>query len=252
MADDDEEPRRRWWQRLLSGPAFVITGLVAALIGLAAPFVFNAVRDAARPPLLAWASSDGGAVGDLSFALPEQLPEQRLGEIGTPYDFFAGGATKVGVQGSTVTVEGAQSRDIVITNMRAKILSRGPNVTGTLFCAGQQGDVPADNIGFDLDEVRPVARELRDDQLGAPFFAGKAKQLTDGETAVFQIEARAAAAHYRWELEIDLVVDGRPQTIGVHPPGGPFEITGTGPGSSAVYRWRGNSWSPDGPGRSCG
>ncbi|MGP4015638.1 hypothetical protein [Saccharopolyspora sp. 5N708] len=243
-----EQPQRRWWQRLLSGPAFVITALVAALAGVVAPLVWNAARDVSRPPVLVWASSDGGRVGDLNFASPEVL---SAADPATPYEFFegTGRGTKAGVQGSTVTIEGARSRDIVITNMRARVLSREPNITGTLFCAGQQGDLPADLIGFDLDEPRPTARVLDGDRLGEPFFAAKAKQLADGETAVFQIESRATGGHYRWVLEIDMVIDGKPQTHDVQPTSGPFEITGLGSQYGAVFRWDGHGWAP-GPSRS--
>ncbi|SDW16322.1 hypothetical protein SAMN05216215_1001335 [Saccharopolyspora shandongensis] len=242
-------PRRRWWQRLLRGPAFVVVALVGALAGVAAPMLWNAARDVSRPPVLVWASSDGGPVDDRSYALPDVADPA---EIGTPAEFLADSpalrrAVKAGVHGTTVTIEGARSRDVVITNMRARILSREPNVAGTLLCSTPQGDLPAKRIGFDLDEFRPVARVLDGRRLGEPYFTGQAQQLADGETVVFQVESRADDGHYRWVIDVDLVIDGQPQTYTAKPDTGEFEMTGFSPRYGAVFAARGmQSWSfPD-------
>ncbi|MGW3469332.1 hypothetical protein ACWDKQ_12855 [Saccharopolyspora sp. NPDC000995] len=255
-------PRRRWWQRLLRGPAFVVVGLVAALTGIAAPALWNAARDASRPPVLVWASSDGGQLDDHSYALPEVVPRQQAAEIGAPEQFLSDSpalrrSVKVGVHGTTVTIEGARSRDVVITNMHARILSREPNIDGTLFCIPPQGGLPAEKIGFDLDEFHPLARVLDGGKLGGPYFADQAQQLADGETVVFQVESRAARGHYRWVIDVDLVIDGKPQTYTAKPADGEFEMSGVSDHYGSVFNWSGrDGWSfPDpaqNPAGSCG
>jgi hypothetical protein len=223
----------------------VVVALVGALAGVVAPVLWNAVRDISRPPVLVWASSDGGQVADRSYALPEVIEPQRSAEIGTPEEFLTDSAAlrrsaKVGVHGTTVTIEGARSRDVVITNMRARILSREPNISGTLFCIRPQGDISADRVGFDLDEFRPSARVLDGRQLGGSYFADRAVQLADGETVVFQVESRAAKGHYRWVIDVDMVIDGKAQTYTAKPADGEFEISGLSPQYGSVFNWSGN------------
>jgi hypothetical protein len=240
---EEGTPRRRWWQRLLSGPTFIVAAVVTALAGVAAPVIWNVAQDGFRPPVLVWAGPYGSAVGDNSKALPEVVEAARATEIGSDAESdMMRRSVAVGVHGATVTIEGARSRDVVITNMRARILSRGPNFAGTLFSDPPQGGVAAEQIGFDLDESQPVARKLDGGKFGEPYFAGQAIQLADGEIVVFKVQTHAADGHYRWVIDIDMVVDGEPQTHTVQPAEGAFEVTGRSPRYGSEFHRNDGRW----------
>lgn len=236
ISAEKDAPKQSWWQRLLSGPTFVAVALITALAGVAAPGMWNIVRDAFRPPVLVWVGPYGGPVGNNSSALPEVVDPAQVNP-----DLLRRSAP-VGVHGTTVTVEGAQARQVLITNMRARILSRGPNFTGTLLNDPPQGSVSAEQIIFNLDESSPVARHPEAAHHGAPYFAEKATQLTDGELAIFKIQTRSQRFQYRWVIDIDMVVDGKPQTYTAKPEGRPFEMTGSGHQYGVTFERNGDHW----------
>lgn len=228
--------RKKWWQYLLSGWTFLVVGLATALIGLAAPPLYNMVRDLTRGPVLVWAGPYG-PVGDNSVALPEVIDPVGVAGI----DGKLSGGVQIGVQGTTVTVEGARARDVAITDIRPRILSREPNLAGTRLNDPPQGGLAPEQIGFNLDDPHPVARKLDDGKLGTSFFADTAFQLADGEIVLFKVQTFATKAHYRWVLDIDMVIDGKRQVYTVKPDGrDAFDVTGPSPRYGAEFRRNGS------------
>ncbi|RKT86672.1 hypothetical protein SAMN05421805_10917 [Saccharopolyspora antimicrobica] len=252
---DSKRPSR--WRFVLTKTGFVVSALVVAVAGVAGPFAWNAVRDLTRPPLLVSAVVNNETVDDYSYAFEAVIPPERVAELGFVGDYpgtgpGVPGATKFEKLGTLVTVEGASSRNVVITDMRARILDKGPVLTGTVACVGPQGGGPTIRVGIDLDELNPTARVLDSGKFGARYFLDNAITLADGETVVFQVEARAAQARYRWVLELDAVIDGRPQTIEVQPEDGPYELTGAADGYDSVFEWSGSDYFSPVPGARTG
>ncbi|SDW16255.1 hypothetical protein SAMN05216215_1001333 [Saccharopolyspora shandongensis] len=229
---------------LMTKTGLVISALVVALAGVAAPWLWNSVRDITRPPLLVSAEVDNTTVGDYSHAFAAVIPPERVAELGPVGDYPSGGppalgAVKLEQLGTKITVEGASSRNVVITDMRARILAREPNLSGTIACIRAEGGGPTIRVGIDLDELDPTARVIEGRELGERYFADNAITLADGETVVFQVEVRAGKAHYTWVLELDVVIDGKAQTIEVRPRDGPYEITGRADRYRSAFSWAG-------------
>ncbi|MDA3649363.1 hypothetical protein LZ318_39860 [Saccharopolyspora indica] len=238
----DSAPRPSWWRFALSKTGIAIGALVVAIAGVAGPFTWNAVRDLFRPPLLVTAVVENTAAQDYSYAFGEVIPPERVAELGDLGDYPAAGprvpgATKLNELGTRITVEGASSRNVVITDMRVRVLDRGPNVAGTAACVGPQGDVSTIRVGFDLDEPNPIARTVEGREWGGSYFLDNAIALADGEAVVFQVAARAEKAHYTWVLELAVVIDGEPGTIEVRPEDGPYQLTGAAESYGSVFHW---------------
>lgn len=238
----DDGGRPSVWKSVFGSGKFLVSTVVVAV---AAPWLWNNVRDFSRPPVLTTVTDDGGQVEDHSYALPEVITPDRLHELPPPKEFFADSpslpprAVKAGVLGSTITIEGSTSHDVVITDMRAEVLDEEPNVSGTYLHAPPQGGEPVLVFGFDLDEPDRPARVLEEGRLRTRYFADNAITLTDGEAVVIQLQAYAERAHYTWAIRMDLVIDGEPRSVLVQQESGPFEITGRNERYGAEYHWAG-------------
>ncbi|MBP2472348.1 hypothetical protein JOF53_001220 [Crossiella equi] len=220
---------------------FLITTVVVAVVAVAAPWIWNSTRDIVRPPVLTTATRDDAQDRDTSYAMAAAVPPERQHELPSsdayrarsPHALSTG--VKVGVLSSTVTIEGATSRNVVITNLRAEVVKEEPNLSGTLLSIPSAGNQSNLVLGFNLDEQDRSARTIKDGQLRGRYFEENSITLADGEAVVMRIEAHAKKAHYTWALQADLVIDGTPQSVRIQPPDGPFHLTGTSDRYGAVY-----------------
>src|SRR5262249_36343828 len=97
------------------------------------------------------------------------------------------------------------------------------------------GEAMFRSIEIDLDAKTPRAK-YQDDQKTFGF------TVQPGETETFNIVAKTARGHYRWVIELDLVVAGDQRTIEISGPGGPFETTAMQSTTSWQWDYEG-SWS---------
>lgn len=218
----------------------MFSAVVLAIAGFAASSLWTLVKDKLQEPVTVLLGREGAGSDDHSFVIADVVPPQQVRSLGEPDDLFRDSAlrrraTKVGVSGTKLTIEGANSHTVVITEIHAKILRRDPLVTGTLLSAPPQGIERLVRIGFDLDQPDPIARVSTQGELGEPYFASNAVTLKDHETATFQIDAHAAKATYTWAVQVDLVVDGRAESRTVQSPDGPLRLAGSATRYGAIY-----------------
>jgi hypothetical protein len=225
----------------LSKTGGVVLAAVLAIAGFAASSLWTFAKDKTQEPVTVVLGREGGAA-DHSYALPEVIPEAEGGRLGQPQELFSDSplrrrATKVLSLGAKLTVEGANSHTVVITDVRARILNREPVVGGTLLSAPPQGVETVIKLGFDLDQQVPTARVVKGGEFGDPYFENNTVTLKDHEVVTFMVDARAAKAAYTWNIEVDLVVDGQAMTRSVAGPDGPFKLTGAPARYGAAYQF---------------
>jgi hypothetical protein len=131
-----------------------------------------------------------------------------------------------------MTLDDVSRYSVTVVSMRARILQRSPDATGILVQLGGQGAVSVGEAGIDLDSAAPYAEEVGDSGrlTGASYFASQVVQIDPAAQYTIDLTVTASKADYLFELELDLVVDGRPETWDYRGPGGkPFQVTGRAP-----------------------
>jgi hypothetical protein len=147
-----------------------------------------------------------------------------------------------------VVVQGKVPDAVLISAMRVKVLHRGPPLTGIPVVCETQGEAQIRAVSIDLDATPP--RVIYD--AGAKPFAFT---ISNGETETFNILASTRRAHYRWTLELDVIVNGTKRTIEVRDKGGPFETSADS--SRGYWSWDYQDtwilgWNPERAGRPAG
>jgi hypothetical protein len=139
-------------------------------------------------------------------------------------------------------VQGKVADPVLISAMRVKILERLPRVTGVHVECPPAAEAQIRAVAIDLDAIPPhVTYQSGSDR---PF----GFTVQEGETETFNMVASARRAHYRWLLELDLVVSGKKRTIQVSDGGRPFETTSTTGRAWWEWNYR-DAWSLSTPGR---
>jgi hypothetical protein len=147
-------------------------------------------------------------------------------------------SVKVGEQAIKVVAEGTRSDSVIITDMRVAVLGTSPAQGGTLISYGTEGTTNV-QIGFDLASPRTDARTLGDTgKLGDRYFRRQSEPLKPGKPVVFAISVFPGPYTYTWELEVNVVIDGRPQVRKVRGPDQqPFKVTGYTCRYSEIYEF---------------
>jgi hypothetical protein len=244
---------RRWLQR----PAtWVITVSLAALIGAIAqwlPSRYGPIvedRLSGEAPLHVLAHYERQADQGVTWAIPQQLevssPEAPLDFASSGIEAFdrwvtSNGGIDVGVSHIKLVVTGRRNQPVVITGMNAHVLRRAEPLRKTLFWGASEGSADTINVGFNLDEVNPIARRVAEDleSLAEPYFANHAVTVAKGEQLVFNIVARTDRCDCLWEIVLNMVVDGKAITMTVRDTTEPFRVTAFAPEFSmyeAIYR----------------
>lgn len=155
------------------------------------------------------------------------------------------GAVDVEVVREALVLEGGTHRELSIVDMHAKILRREPALRGAEILCQSAGAVGAIGVVFNLDEARPVARELTQPeslQPGGPYFAhGNIVRLAKGEIQPFELIGLSSRDFVEWEVEAEVIVDGKTQTITINNDGEPFRVSGRPPartGYERYYEWQ--------------
>jgi hypothetical protein len=155
------------------------------------------------------------------------------------------GAVDVGHVKEALVLEGGTRRDLSIVAMRARILKREPALRGAEISCESAGAAQAIGVIFNLDEERPVARELVDRfslEPGAPYFEqGNIVRLTKGEIQPFLLIGVTSRDYVEWEVEADVIIDEQTETITINNDGEPFKVTGPArkkAGYGRYYEWQ--------------
>jgi hypothetical protein len=142
----------------------------------------------------------------------------------------AAGATDYYKVTERLVLEGGTRRDVSIVDMRAKVLTRETPLRGAKISCGSAGAVGGIGILFKLDEPHPVALKLTDGAAlttAGPYFAnGNIINLTKGETQGFEIVGQSTSSYVEWQIDADVVIDGKSKTITINNDGQPFRVTG--------------------------
>jgi hypothetical protein len=135
-----------------------------------------------------------------------------------------------------IVVIGRHSSPVIITGMRAHILSRRPPLSGTLVWGPPEGVEENIQLGFDLDASNPIARRLDARyKLADPYFSRKHISLKRDEQAVFQVQAFAKKCYCEWEIVVEAYVEGKEQNFVVKDGIRPFRATATTSSYGTIY-----------------
>jgi hypothetical protein len=142
-----------------------------------------------------------------------------------------------------LVIEGGTRRDVSIVDMHAKVIRREPGLSGSSISCQSAGDMQAIGVGFNLDEEHPVARKLTGDfyRFAGPYFQGNIVRLVKGEVQPFAAVGASSHDYVEWEIEADVIVDGKSRTVTINDHGKPFRVTGPvrkGGRYKRYYEWQ--------------
>lgn len=253
MTDGEEKPKSARWQRWLTIPNLILTTLVTTVVTVGASWAVNQylTRTVAGEPVKVFVETDPARMSGVSASGRPAIIPSDVQTHGTPGQGCAGFHSWVvdnhGVDaGSTVlqfTAQSASDKAVLIQSVQVKIIETSPSMSGIAVTCPSAGNAQIHAISIDLDATTPTAVFTST----APD-AANAFNLAKGETESFVVKATAAKATYRWNLKLNLVVDGQPKSIDV---GGTAGFTTTvGPAPDEAWEWdygEKNEWNHYGP-----
>lgn len=138
-----------------------------------------------------------------------------------------------------------RNQQINIIGIEPEIVARTAPWSGTLFSAPPQAGSPTMNMMFDMDRVRPQARDAVYDDAsatikpGKPFFAQRTITLRDGKQQVVLVRAHTERHYVSFRLRVTYMLGDDPKTLTVDDDGRPFELTASSDdasGTGSQYR----------------
>lgn len=123
-----------------------------------------------------------------------------------------------------LTVQGPTDAQVIITGIRAKVLSREPAAEGTHVRVGCGGEAEYRHVDIDLDKEVPVVSPA-EGGAGKPLRTPYEVSSQDAE--IFAINAHTSQYDVEWVLEVDWASMGRTGTLTVPEQDGPLHITGS-------------------------
>ena len=138
----------------------------------------------------------------------------------------------VGSTDVRLVVQGNADSTIVVTDIRANLLSNREVVSGSRVDESSAGVFPIQPAAVVLDSPNLSIRSCTNKgeyaencDLGPSYFQQNSVSLSQGEVTEFQITAIAKHRAFEWELLIDYIIDGHPATLSVDADGEPFRTT---------------------------
>jgi hypothetical protein len=163
----------------------------------------------------------------------------------------AAGAADVERLTARLTLEGGTRHDVSIVDMRARIRKREPTFGGASILCASAGAVGGIGILFDLDDQHPVALKLTDgDALttAGPYFAGgDIINLAKSETLGFEVVGTSTRNYVEWEIQADVIIDGKERTVTIDNHGQPFRVTGARNREGGYHRYYEYRWNETPP-----
>jgi hypothetical protein len=166
-----------------------------------------------------------------AFAFPQQLTAGEMRELnrivagetggsgpgtGSLAWMRKNGAYDVGGLVTRVVVQ-AIDQQVQLVAVRAIIHKRTAPIGQTVLYTPPEGSDDVVVAALNLDKAQP----------SAPSFRNKTQSLAPGQAAVIDVEASISKYSVVWQIGIDLMASGQPQTFVVnHPDGRPFRTTG--------------------------
>lgn len=124
-----------------------------------------------------------------------------------------------------LVVHGNRDKKVRVMNMRT-VKQCGRPLSGTLFYnppGGASDEVI--RLYFDLDKPRPRAQMLKGFDPQGDYFSLKTVSLKRDEDVVFLVYASTLKYYCSFSLALDVLADGRQQTVTVTDHGQPFRVT---------------------------
>jgi len=238
----------------MSTPAKALLGLVVTGIGTAITLLVTnylpSINDtiSSGPPVDVVVQHDKPLTAAGQFAIPETLSGNplRLKSLATEHPE----AVPVGGFGLKLILEGRRSQPVVITELRAHVLTRSKPLAGTLITVPSQG-LNTDVSGcMYLADTAPTL--VAADPSGSvcepaapPFFTTHNLTLNRGEQAVINVQAMVSRSNpaptvpttgsYEWEFVLSVVQNGKTTDLTIRDGTQPFRLTSYAPGYQAVY-----------------
>ena len=142
------------------------------------------------------------------------------------------GAVPLGKAPAGYKLAGRRSSEIIIEQIEARVLSEAPAPRSAIIGESDVGGGPSDKIllGFNLDELRPVARMINPDgDLGRPFASNNYISLARGESLVFTFVGTTQRPQlYSWVIDVTVLAGNDRSTITL-PFKEPFVVAGAVP-----------------------
>ncbi|MFC5644814.1 hypothetical protein [Kitasatospora cinereorecta] len=239
----------RGWRRLLQVPWLVLATVVTTAATWGCTWLLTSATEA-DPIAISFTSDPQQIAGSPSAGRQMLIPptQRTVGTPGAGCDgFHAWGVANHAVDSGVTTVQiiaqGQTDSAVLIRAMKIKVLAKAVPLQGIATVCATAGGVSSRGLATNLDDIQPEVSYSGAE--GSPFGFTLAK----GETESFNLTATAEAGYYRWQIVLDTVVDGKPQSLTIGPAQG-FETT-SGNSNAPAWSWNWkDSWSLTGvPGR---
>lgn len=121
-----------------------------------------------------------------------------------------------------LTLTGNRKSPVEITGIKAKVHSRKKSPSGGYLEGGMGGSAEIESGVIDLDSADRRLRAITPDgKTGPLYFGERYVTLQQNEILAFQIMARSFTFDYRWELILNLSVDGKSEEMRIRANGTP-------------------------------
>jgi hypothetical protein len=222
----------------------VIGGLITLLINAYGPSITDTISSG--PPLDVVVQYDKPLTAAGSFALPGTLAGNALPQR----DLAAQHPEAVTVGGFTVKLilQGRRSQPTVVTDLRARVLSRSKPIAGTLISTSGSENTNTNGCMY-LADPAPTFLTPDPNATGClpgakPYFAVHNLTLNRGEQAVIDVNAivsqqspapAQALGSYEWEFVLRVVQNGKSTDMTIRDGTQPFRLTALAPDYRAAY-----------------
>lgn len=140
-----------------------------------------------------------------------------------------------------VTLEGRSPGEVLIDDMRVRVLKRKSPLDGAwIQCPVGGADVSVRGVFINLDTEPPEAGFTESVYDQPEVESSYAVKLSEREIETFYIEARANECYCEWVLDFRLVVGGERQIVTIDDGGEPFRTSAIG--EATPYIWEDGGW----------
>jgi hypothetical protein len=192
---------------------------------------------ASSPAITVNVEPDPGLLDYQSWLFPSNFTASKLS---SDYDGVSDWAPSLGGRSAgsmalKVIVTDNIASGVTITGIEAKVVRRTHLGTYALVDNPGQGggEDRSTVVGLNLDETDPHASLFENGQMGptakslkGAYFSKRTYDLPENATHAFDVVAYASAQDDEWELQIDYVAGGKPESTVVDNNGTPFKLAG--------------------------
>ncbi|MBG6135850.1 hypothetical protein [Longispora fulva] len=227
-ADPRPEGKRGWFGGAVWRAAGAVTVAVAALTWSIYKVPVGDRLSAGAPVGITFAGQNGPQDTGQVWAFQDRIDLTGI----APGELDALAATRVSAPLGRTTirfaVEGNRESTVIVTDLRATVLDRGPSYDGTCVRLPLQGETSTVAMAVLVDEAQPRARTLdpKLNSLGDPYFDARTLTLQRGERAAVVVTVFAATGLARFTLSLEVSVNGALRRLEVTDNGRPFTLSG--------------------------